>query len=162
MTSDRKANGEGTIAHDKVRGRWVGRLTIGFGSDGQPIRRKFVGKTRTNVVQRMAAARRALDSGMPIPNDRLTVSTFLNRWLDTLPGRVTESTINLYRSRVRLYLVPQFGFVALTKLTPAHVFDLMSAMEMKGLAPATRRSARAVLQAALRRAEQEGSLWDTG
>lgn len=115
MTKARNANGEGTIHYDPERDRWVGRITIGLAADGKPIRRKFVAKTRAEVRRRMEAARRATEQGMPVPNERLTVSQYLDRWLSTLHGRVTEATEYLYSSRVRLYLVPVLGHVPLTK-----------------------------------------------
>lgn len=152
----KRANGEGSVTLDKATGRYVGRVTVGLDERGRPIRRKFHGKSRTEVVQRMDRARRALANGLPVPDDRLTVGTFLARWLNSLPGTVAESTEAAYATRVRLYLLPAIGHVGLTKLTPAHVADLLSDMDARGLSPSTRQYTRAVLRRALRRAEQEG------
>jgi integrase len=156
MSGNRRANGEGTISFDPQRNRYVGRVTLGRGVDGRLVRKKFVGKTRSEVTKRMDEARRALSSGLPVPNERLTVATFLDQWIATLPGTVSEATEYLYRSRVRLYLSPALGHILLTKLSPTDVSRLLSEMESKGLAVETRRHTRAILRRALRRAEQEG------
>lgn len=156
--NNRRANGEGSITFDAERERYIGRITVGRDESGRLIRKKFVGRTRTEVLRRMDAARRSLDAGLPIANDRLTVADFLRSWTDALPGTVSEGTEHIYRSRVRLYLIPHLGNIRLTKLTPAHVSDLLASMEAKGLSPETRRHTRAILRRALRRAEQEGLL----
>ena len=154
----RAANGEGSISYDESRQRYVGRITIGRDQDGRLVRKKFVGRTRSDVVARMAEARKARDGGLNPPNDRLTTAAFLASWLDGISGSVAESTEAAYRTRVRLYINPAVGAVPLTRLTPGHVHGLLAEMEARGLSGETRRLTRAVLRRALRRAEQEGLL----
>ena len=91
----KRANGEGSITFDKDRGGYVGRVTIGYDERGRPIRSKLRGKTRTEVVDRMKRARQALDGGLDVPNERLTVGQWLARWLDTLPGNVVLPELEL-------------------------------------------------------------------
>ena len=75
-----------------------------------------------------------------------------------LPGTVAEGTVDVYRNIICLHLVPAIGSIRLTRLTPADVSRLLSALERKGYAAETRRAVRAVLRRALRMAEQQGLL----
>lgn len=152
----KRSNAEGSISFDRQKQRYIARLTTGVDARGRPVRRKFVGRTRTEVVKRLEDARRAMREGLPVPDDKLTVARFLDRWVDSLVGTVSEGTEVAYRNRVRLYLVPFVGSKLITKLTPADVTDMLQALEQRGLSPSTRQGARATLRRALRRAEQEG------
>jgi integrase len=152
----KRANGEGSVTYDRVAKRYVGRITVGRDEQGRPLRRKFVGKTRAEVVKRMDAALRAIGQGMPTPNERITVGDWLSDWLARLPGTVSAGTEDTYRRVVRLYLRPEVGAIKLARLTPGHVEDLLRGMRDRGLSAETQRMARAVLRRALRKAEQEG------
>lgn len=153
----KQANGDGSVFYDASKGLWVGQLDLGRDSQGRRRRRKFVGATRKEAKQRLDAALAKRKAGLPVPDERTTVGAFLQHWIDhSVPGTVSEGTVDTYRRSIRLYLVPAIGTVPLVKLTPAHVSDLLRAMEERGLAGETRRLARAVLRRALRRAEQEG------
>lgn len=45
-----------------------------------------------------------------MPNDRLTVGAFLDRWLNVnIPGTIAESTEDDYNDAVRLHLRPVLG-----------------------------------------------------
>lgn len=154
----KRANGEGTVRWDGNRQRWVGRVTIGFTADGRPIRPSFVEKKKADAERRMKEAKAAVEVGLLPPDMRLTVGTYLQTWLASLPssGRVSESTIATYETRVRLYLMPAVGHIKLRALTPFHVAQLLMDMRERGLATETQRLTRAVLRRALRVAEQQG------
>ena len=152
----KRANGEADITFDNTTKRYRARITVGFDLDGTQIRKVFVGKTRGEVKRRIDEARTALAHGRPVPNDKLTVNQFLARWCRRLPGTVSEGTEDTYRRYCRLYISPSLGNIRLTQLSPEDIADWLDALEARGLSPATRRGARAVLRRALRRAEQEG------
>jgi integrase len=151
-----RGNGEGSIFRDPTSGRWVGKLTLGFDERGRQIRRKFHGSTRAAVAQRMKSARAALDAGLPVPDERLTVGQWLQTWLNGLGDSVTDSTVEAYRFRIRAYIAPHLGLVRLVYLTPNQVKGWLRGLEAEGLAASTRQGARATLRRALRVAEQEG------
>lgn len=153
----RRGNGEGTIRHDTARGRWEGRVMVGVDDDGRPVRRKVTGRTRGEVVARIRELVAAADAGRtPAPRD-LTVGRFLDTWLaDVLPGTVARSTEANYRHVVALYIKPKLGRRRLRTLTARDVAVMAAELEADGLAPNTRRLARAVLRRALRWAEAEG------
>jgi integrase len=104
----------------------------------------------------MNAALRALEAGLPVPDEKLTVGQFLDHWLASLPGSMAESTETTYATRIRLYLSPALGHLRLRSLSPADVASMLREMDSRGLSPETQRLTRAVLRRALRVAEQEG------
>ena len=158
--TDRRArvrdNGQGTVSRSPKTGAWIARLTVGYDGRGRQVRRSFSGKTRAEAVRRMNAARSALDAGLAVPDERTTVAEWMDRWIGGLGASVTESTREAYEHRTRLYITPHLGAVKLVKLTPTHVRDWLCTLDAAGLAPDTRKGARAALRRALRIAEQEG------
>ena len=79
------------------------------------------GATATDLVltitEKLRKLHQQVDSGV-VPDDRLTVRAFLDRWLTVnLPGSVAESTEDDYVDTVRLHLVPALGRKPLAKLT---------------------------------------------
>lgn len=153
----KRGNGEGSVYFDAVNGVWVAQVELPRSMDGRRRRRKFTGKTRREVRDRLDAVMSRQRVGMPEPDERLTVGEYLQRWIDDdVPGTVSDGTLDTYQRVLRLYLIPALGDVRLLRLMPAHVTGLLRSMEEQGLAAETRRMARAVLRRALRRAEQEG------
>jgi hypothetical protein len=58
---------------------------------------------------------------------------FLRDWLDRfLPGTVSPRTERIYRNAVERYLVPTVGSIRLSRLSPADVSEILSAMEAAG------------------------------
>jgi len=152
----RRGNSEGTITENKARNRWEGRITVGW-DEGRQIRKKVTGPTRAAVVKRLRELRDATDAGRaPIRRD-LSVSRFLDTWVnEVLPGSVAPATERQYRDVVRLYIRPAIGRKHVSTLAAADVSRMLRELELKRLSPNTRRLARSVLRRALRYAEQEG------
>lgn len=46
-----------------------------------------------------------------------------------LPGTVSRSSEETYRRVLRLYVIPLLGHIQLAQLAPAHVTEMMRAME---------------------------------
>jgi integrase len=90
---------------------------------------------------------------------RLTVETFLERWLeDTVRVATRAGTYVLYKGLVRHHIFPQIGGVFLNRLTPVHVQETLVAREKAGASPRTRQLAYTVLHRALRQALQWGMI----
>lgn len=115
----KRGNNEGTI-----RKRPDGRLGARVSVDG--AQRSFYGKTREDVARRMRDAHRAVDTGVPLTNERVTVATFLAEWLETsVKVSVRPRTYASYSRHVRSYLVPAIGNLTLVTLRPEHVQRLL-------------------------------------
>lgn len=150
----RRGHGEGTIGQ-RADGLWVGRVSLGY--DGGKRRRKVVyGKTRREAAERLTTVLRARQLGLPVATERLTVGSYLERWIGTVRPNVRASTFLRYSQLVRLHLVPRLGRIALAKLTPADCAAAYAAMVGEGLAPRTAGHAHRVLGRALREAEIGG------
>jgi integrase len=94
---------------------------------------------------------------MTIPDDKLTIKTFLDRWLTiNLPSAVSESTEDDYNDTVRLHLVPALGRKRLTKLTVVDLDKLWKAKREADYSSNSIRIMRTVLRKALGQAEREG------
>jgi integrase len=89
----KRANGEGTIHHERERGRWVGRLYV----DGK--RRKVTARTKVDLLARMVELRHAAVTGEVVPDGSLTFGDVARRWRDrVLDARdLAPSTSDRYR-----------------------------------------------------------------
>jgi integrase len=136
----------GLLAIRASRWAWAWSPPSGSGSGGQvPDRRRV----------RPVSGR--LEAGLPVPDDRLTVAAFLDRWLMVnLPGHIADSTLDDYADTVRLHLGPALGRKKLTKLTVADCDLLWKAKRDKGYSANSVRIMRTVLRKALGQAEREG------
>ena len=146
----KRANGEGSI-YERADGRWEGAVSIGSGR-----RRRFYGRTHTEVRRKLAEVQRALQDGLPLTPERQTVGQYLEAWLDAARPTVRPQTHKRYEEYVRLHAVPALGRVALAKLTPLHLQRLYKERLESGLSPTTVRHLHAVLHRALGQAARWG------
>jgi integrase len=111
----RRANGDGSIYPDPVRGGYTGLVYI----DGR--RRRVRGRTKTDVQAKFAALRREADEGVR-SDGNATVGDVLELWRDrTLATRdVSPSTRNTYAEFLAV-LGREFGSVRLRQLDVARV-----------------------------------------
>jgi hypothetical protein len=138
-------------------------------TDGEARPRLVTAPTGAGSVRRSAALRKPKccascetcgpnsNAGLPVPDDRLTVVGFLDRWLTaSLPRQVSEKTLDSYADTVRLHIKPSLGRKVLRKLTVSDVDQLLAWKRNAGYSANTVRIIRAVLRRALRQAEREG------
>lgn len=115
------------------------------------------GRTRAEVVEKIRKLRKQIDAGMPVPDNRLTVGAFLDRWLAvSLPGHIAESTLDDYADTVRLHLSPLLKRKKLNRLSVSEVEGVWKAKREAGYSANSVRIMRAVLRKALGQAEREG------
>lgn len=144
----RSPRGRGSVFEDKARGRWVAQLKV----EGELRRRYAASQEEAWALRDQLVA----DARLGLASDaRTPLAEFLEEWLSTV--RLAPSTLLNYRSKVRLYIQDApIGRVPLVTLSPAHLRKLYVALEKRGLAPATIRQTRAILQSALRQALEDG------
>ena len=120
--SKRRGSGEDSIYKDGDR--WRGAIHLGYDEKGRRVRKKVSGRTRNEVADKLRNLRKLVDAGT-VPDDRITVKAFLERWLaHNLPGTVAESAEDDYHDTVRLPLSPALGRKRLAKLTVLDVDKL--------------------------------------
>jgi integrase len=121
------------------------------------VRKKVSGATKAEVLRKLRDLRVDLDAGLQLPDERATLGVFLERWVTTsLPGQVSDRTLDSYADTVRLHLVPTIGRKVLRRLTVADVDQLLMWKREAGYSANTIRIIRAVLRRGLRQAEREG------
>ena len=83
----RRGHGEDAIYFDAAKNRYVGAISTGFGPDGKRIRRKVIGRTKTEVRDKLKAAHAELDRGLRT-SATYTVPHAVDDWLEGgLQGR---------------------------------------------------------------------------
>jgi hypothetical protein len=113
----RRGKGEGSIYYQQSRQCWAASLSLEGGK-----RRVIYGKTRKEVADKLAAALRDIQQGLPLPGQRLTTGQFLADWLqDTIKPTRRAGTYLRYGTAVRLHIAPVIGNVPLARLGPQHV-----------------------------------------
>jgi hypothetical protein len=79
-TGRRRGHGEDAIYFDEAKNRYVGAISLGFGSDGKRIRRKVSGRTKQEVRDKLKAAHAELDRGLHT-SATYTVQRAVDDWL---------------------------------------------------------------------------------
>src|SRR5260370_27881236 len=86
QASDRKRYrdyGDGGISWDKVNKCFVGRISLGFDSDGKRLRPSVRGKTKAEVKDKLEELRAEIKAGIHTPAT-YTVKQCVADWLDSL------------------------------------------------------------------------------
>ena len=157
MVSRRRGHNEGCLYFNEAKGLWVGFVTLSS-ADGKQIRKYVSSRVRSSARDKLEALQATVSAGLPIPNHRLNVGAFLERWLaDFAPDlALSPNTLYGYRWAINNHLVPALGSRPLVKLSPADVVDMLRQKIAAGMARNTIMRLRSVLSAALDQAVLEG------
>jgi len=137
--SGRRGNHEGSITQ-LADGRWQARVTLEGGQ-----RKAFYGKTRQEVQQKLTAALRDRDRGLPTICEKQTLGQYAAHWLDVKRNEIKASTWTRYEALLRVHVLPALGKLALEKITPQHLQRLYLGRIASGTSPSTVRRAHALL-----------------
>lgn len=150
----RRTRGEGSV-YQHTDGRWRGVVTVGH-AGGKRQRRYVYGRTKAEAARKVREVLAAQDEGLPTPDRRTTVASFLAWWLDEhlAQGRQSERTIENYRWAVEGHIVPTLGRIRLVDLTALDVDALLKAKSREGLAANSVNRIRSVLVQSLKLAER--------
>src|ERR1035437_8228126 len=151
----RRAPGDGSIRL-RSEGRWEGRVEAGWSPEGRRKQTSVFGRTREEAAAKLRLAREQQSDGLPPPDGRATVATWLAAWLKTVDPRLRPATLVRYQGIVQCQLIPYLGPVKLTQVTPDHVDKMMAQVQEAGLSPRTAAHCRAVLRASLQDALRTG------
>lgn len=111
----RRGNRERTI-YKRANGRWEAKIAL---EDGQ--RKSFYDETCVEVARRMAEAQHAVEQGLPLLDERQSVGTYLETWIETVRGQIRPSSWQRYSDYVRVHRVPGLGKIPLARLTAQQV-----------------------------------------
>ncbi|NJP93955.1 site-specific integrase [Nonomuraea sp. FMUSA5-5] len=112
----------------RAHGAWWGRYEAPPGPDGKR-RRPWAGpyKTSTEAATELRRLQTEADSGLPVPDRRLTFGAWLDMWIAG-KRRLKDSTRESYEEAIRLYGKPGLGHVPLDQLRESHLEALYLAM----------------------------------
>lgn len=148
-----RGNGEGTVykAGGERDRPWVAVLVVGWRLDGKPIRRARFASSEQAAKALLADMRKARQAGRALPDERMTVSKFMTRWIVLQAPRVRPSTLRHYRFMTDRYILPVIGGTPLSDLRASHVDAMLDAIPNANTAS----NCRAVLSRSLRDAQRD-------
>ena len=124
----RRSKGEGSIYRNKD-GFWTGAVTLPNGK-----RRVKRSKSQGIVKDWLLVERKKLSDGIFTPDDRITLSSFLGRYLDEYcKRRLRSTTFAGYKRVIEDHIIPELGSIRLSKLRPDQINHLLSEKLKAGL-----------------------------
>ena len=111
--ASRRGNNEGSIYQRKSDGLWVGSVTVGYKTNGKPVRKTIYGKSRQEVARKVAAKVVEVNA-----NGYTTVSAcneknfqvLMQEWFDTFNApNVASSTEYNRRNMLNNHIFKAFG-----------------------------------------------------
>src|SRR6266487_3944523 len=148
----RRSPGEDAIYLDAAKNRYVGAVSLGYGRDGQRVRRKVTGRTKAEVRDKLRELHREIESGVR-SRPRYTVRDALDDWLATGLDGKAPATVTLYKDTIARALAEQLGAVRLSALTAGDVETALAALAGQ-VSTRTVQIAHNVLVRAVRHAER--------
>jgi integrase len=118
------------------------------------MRKSFFGATQNEARKKMEAAQKLLDEGLPLPNQRETVASYLAAWLSDRAEYLRPRTLASYKMIAELHLIPALGKVKLADLDQKKIREYLKQKRQK-LAARTCAYHHSVLRAALAQAERD-------
>src|SRR5258706_12628243 len=125
--AQRRGRGEGSIRL-RADGRWEASIAVGDGPS-----KSHYAKTQREALRWLADAKRSIEQGAALPDERQTVAAYLATWLATVSHDLKPGTTQRHAEIMRLHLVPRLGRLKLAKLTPLQVQSLYSELLESGL-----------------------------
>ncbi len=120
----RRGNGEGSVTRRKD-GRWQASVSVGKDENGNPIRKYYYGRTRKEVVLKLAEAANQVRTGTYTEPSKLVVREWFERWLEHYKkGNIDQSTFESYKDHINLHILPELGHIKLSKLKTFHLQEL--------------------------------------
>ena len=155
-TSGRKPNLRSSI-YEGSDGRWHGWVTMGLKDDGSPDRRHRTGPTEDAVTRKVRKLEADRDAGRIGKAGRApTLAEWMTAYLDTVcerlvvDGTMSPRTLDDYRSKTRIWIIPFLGQHRLDRLLPEHLDRAYAAMLKEGLSPSTVLKIHRILSRALK------------
>ena len=148
----RRSRGEGSIYFLKSKGLWVSKITLPDGS-----KKVKYGKSQKEVREHHQTALNQLRQGLLAKDDTITVSEFLNRYMESV-GKHTlrPRTVEAYSSLIRVHIDPGIGHIKLVQLRPDHLQAFYSQKLDAGLSKRTVHFIHSVLHKVLDQAMKWG------
>ena len=127
----RRPSGDGMVRR-RDDGRWEGRIVVGHKENGDSIFRYIYADTQKELTVKLHQNITAYQ-GVDLTEDcRLTLSEWLDRWLEQMAPVLRHSTIEHYRSDLEHHIKPYLGQKKLSQITPADLRKLYDTLKERG------------------------------
>lgn len=98
---------------------WEARVTTGRDpGTGRQVQRSFTGKTQREVRDKLQAAAVAVNTGVYIAPQKMTVGEWMDIWTSSYLVSVKPMTVEIYKSNIKNHIKPALGNIKLTDLRP--------------------------------------------
>lgn len=147
----RRANGEGLLRKRKD-GRWEGRITIGYRTDGKPIQRYLYAGTQEELLRRLHQEIERYKDIAIAEDCKMTLRNWLDRWLrEYAQYTVQENTFRDYEQIVQNHLNPYLGDKLIYRITKRDAQKLYNHLKEKGHKRKTSNQSQALSSGMVRR-----------
>ena len=113
-------------------GRWEGRIVIGHKENGDPIFRYIYADTQKELTAKLRQNITAYQGVDLTEECKMTLSEWLNRWLEQMGAVLRPSTLDHYRRDMDHHVKPYLGQKKLTQITPADLRKLYDTLKQHG------------------------------
>ncbi|WP_329426938.1 tyrosine-type recombinase/integrase [Streptosporangium sp. NBC_01495] len=152
----RTANGESSVFFSESDGYWHGFVTMGIKDDGSLDRRHCKSKSEQKLRKKVKEFEADREAGRLAQTSRVpTLAEWMAFYLDTIctrlvaSGKMAPRTLDDYRSKTRVWIIPLLGQHRLNRLLPEHLDKAYSQMHLKGRSPSTVLKVHRILSRAL-------------
>jgi integrase len=153
VSGKRRGRGEDSIFWDEAKSRYVGVVSLGYSPSGTRVRKKVMGRTKTEVREKLKELHQQAEDGIR-PRRHYTVNNTLDEWLETGLDGLAPATVTVYRNTIAKALREELGTVELTKLTAGAVQKALTNLAAR-VSTRTVQMAHNVLVRAIRHAERD-------
>ena len=127
----RRPSGDGMV-RKREDGRWEGRIVIGHKENGDPIFRYIYAETQKELTAKLRQNITAYQGVDLTEECRMTLSEWLDRWLEQMVAILRPSTLDHYRRDMDHHVKPYLDQKKLTQVTPADLRKLYDTLKQHG------------------------------
>ena len=123
----RRSRGEGGVAWNSTRQRFVAHRVVGYSDRGKQIRKSASGRSRSEALENLRRVIRDYEKGIAPGADKVTVAEAVKDWLLYGQGEADEQTVRT-REYNSAHIIAGVGDVLLRKLTAKHVEKMLASL----------------------------------
>ena len=148
----RRPSGDGMV-RKREDGRWEGRIVVGHKENGDSIFRYVYAPTQKELSAKLRQHIDSYQGADLTEQSRMTLSEWLNQWLENMADTLRPNTLRNYRSYIENHIRPSLGDKQLARITPKDIQRFYEALS-DCLASGTVRRIHTTLHGALKAAQQ--------
>lgn len=156
----RRPSGDGMV-RKRDDGRWEGRIVVGHNDDDTPIFHYVYGKTQKELTEKLRWEIDAYQGVALTEQSRMTLTQWLDVWLENVAETVRFNTMTRYRSYCKNHIRPHLGDKQISQIKPTDIQKFYERLASQGnthtqtgLSSGTIRSIHSVLHAIFKSAKQ--------